>query len=266
MKVRVVSALIIALCLVPILLIGGTWFTLSMMVLALMCLKELFDLKKNKKSIPAFIQGVGYLLLFLFIVTSSEQQNLVLSLDIKYLAAFLIAFLLPIMIYYKDKKYTIDDAAYVMFSVLLLGLVFSSFIIMRNMRTAVIIYLLVITISADTFAHLGGSLIGKHKLLEPISPKKTMEGAIYGVFMAVVLGSAFYKIVVDYNTSLSIIILITFVLSIGSVLGDLIFSAIKRNYKQKDFSNLIPGHGGLLDRIDSLVLVVLIYVILVSFL
>lgn len=266
MKVRLISSIILALLLIPLLFIGGTWFTIAMLFLAGLCLKELFDLKKHKKPIPDFIQIVGYLLLILFIASSSEQKNLILQLDIKYIAAFLIAFLLPIIIYYKDRKYTINDAAYVLFSVLLLGLVFSSFIIMRNLRMGGIIYLLIITISADTFAHFAGGLIGKHKLLEPISPKKTLEGAVYGVFMAVVLGSSFYKIVVDYNANLSIIILITFILSIGAVLGDLIFSAIKRNYKQKDFSDLIPGHGGMLDRIDSLVLVVLIYVILVSFL
>ena len=100
-------------------------------------------------------------------------------------------------------------------------------------------------------------LIGKHKLLEEISPKKTWEGTIGGTIIGTFVSTVFYVTVINPNINLGIIILVSLFLSIIGQFGDLVFSAIKRYYGKKDFSNIMPGHGGVLDRLDSLIFVLL---------
>ena len=116
----------------------------------------------------------------------------------------------------------------------------------------------------DTFALFTGMLIGKHKLAPSISPKKTIEGAVGGSLMGTIFASAFYVTVINSSIPMVFIILVTALLTVVGQVGDLAFSAIKRYYGQKDFSNLIPGHGGILDRFDSIVFVTMAFVILVG--
>lgn len=106
----------------------------------------------------------------------------------------------------------------------------------------------------DTFAFLTGITFGKHKLLERISPKKTIEGFVGGIFFTMLAGVGFSFLYTVYN----IYFWIGFALiaSLFATLGDLFESLIKRTYKVKDSGHLIPGHGGILDRIDSLLLVI----------
>ena len=106
----------------------------------------------------------------------------------------------------------------------------------------------------DTFAFLTGVTMGKNKLLERISPKKTVEGFIGGMFFTMLAGVGFSFIFTEYT----IFFWIGFALiaSIFGTLGDLFESLIKRTYKVKDSGQLIPGHGGILDRIDSLLFVI----------
>jgi phosphatidate cytidylyltransferase len=110
---------------------------------------------------------------------------------------------------------------------------------------------------SDTFAYLTGILIGKTKLIESISPKKTWEGTIGGTVLGVFISSMFYITVIKPDINIYQIIFITTFLSILGQFGDLFFSDIKRYYNKKDFSNLIPGHGGILDRMDSIIFVLL---------
>lgn len=121
---------------------------------------------------------------------------------------------------------------------------------------------------SDVFAYFGGRFFGKHKLAPKISPKKTIEGVISGalgcVLANVILYAVFDNLVfaTPKNNYLPII-LMSIPLSLIGVCGDLTFSALKRNYDIKDFSNLIPGHGGVMDRFDSEVFVlVAIYAII----
>ena len=127
------------------------------------------------------------------------------------------------------------------------------------MGLRVIVYLFMITIMTDTFAYFTGRLIGKHKLLESVSPNKTWEGFFGGLLVATFSSTVFYLTVINPNASLLVVVLFTLLLSIIGQFGDLFFSAIKRYYKVKDFSNIMPGHGGILDRLDSIIFVMIAF-------
>ena len=116
--------------------------------------------------------------------------------------------------------------------------------------------------ATDVFALFGGMLIGRHKLTV-ISPKKTIEGSVVGSIIAVIIGTTYYVTLIGGN--IITIGLITLVLSILGQIGDLFFSLIKRENGIKDYSNLIPGHGGILDRIDSVIFVLITYVYIIQF-
>lgn len=114
----------------------------------------------------------------------------------------------------------------------------------------------------DTFAYFTGSFFGKHKLCPKISPKKTVEGAIGGVLggvlSAVILYAVFENLVFAQPHGRYIeVVVVSAVLSVFGMCGDLTFSVLKRNCEVKDFSNLVPGHGGVMDRFDSEVFVLL---------
>ena len=102
-----------------------------------------------------------------------------------------------------------------------------------------------------------GKYIGVNPLCPKISPHKTIEGLIGGVLTGTFVAVTFYHVVIQPAMPLIPLILFTILLSIIGQMGDLVFSFIKREYNQKDFSNVIPGHGGILDRLDSIIFAVL---------
>ena len=136
--------------------------------------------------------------------------------------------------------------------------------LIRNNSLWLTIYLFLITVTTDTYAYFTGMLIGKHKLLESISPKKTWEGMIGGTFFGTLIPVVFYHIMVSQATPIFNIVIVTLFLSILGQFGDLIFSCIKRYFGKKDFSNIMPGHGGVLDRLDSIIFVMLGFVFFIS--
>lgn len=125
------------------------------------------------------------------------------------------------------------------------------FFLEHGIRGIWIYFLLVITFANDTGAFYSGKLFGKHKLYETVSPKKTWEGSVGGVIFAFFTGITFMKIFHLHKIDFSIFLLI-FLLSIAGQIGDLAESMLKRNFNVKDSGILLPGHGGVLDRIDSL--------------
>ena len=110
---------------------------------------------------------------------------------------------------------------------------------------------------ADTFAYFTGVTFGKHKLVPHLSPKKSVEGAIGGITGAALVG-LLYGFILHKALGIKAMIPFLVISAVGafiSIFGDLAASAIKRNYDVKDYSNLIPGHGGILDRFDSMIFV-----------
>ncbi|WP_405343826.1 phosphatidate cytidylyltransferase [Ruminococcus sp.] len=121
-----------------------------------------------------------------------------------------------------------------------------------------IIFCLGVPWVADSGAYFAGSYLGKHKLCPDISPNKTVEGAIGGILAgtlsALLIGLIFKLVYGQVTIYYGVLVLVAFVNSIISIFGDLTFSIIKRSCKIKDFGSIMPGHGGLLDRFDSVLL------------
>ena len=256
MKTRIISAIVALLIFIPIFIKGGMLFDVAVFVLAVLGLKEFLEVKKSKKEMPFFIEFISYISLGLIIFFNSSN-NYLLSVDYRMVAGLFLTFLIPTVLYHDRSLYSINDAFYLIGGVFFLGFSFSLFTLLRNEGMEILLYLLLISIFTDTFAYFVGMLIGKNKLLEDISPKKTIEGMIGGTVLSVIIASNFYYTVIDSSLPLYIIIFMTTFLSIIGQFGDLVFSAIKRYYGKKDFSNIMPGHGGILDRFDSVIFVAL---------
>lgn len=263
MTKRVLSAVAIVLIFVPLLFAGGLPFTILMSVLGLIALYELIHIKESKKKLPFIIKIFAYFMVAFFTLNSSNAIDFTYSLDYRIMSVIIFAFLSPLVFINNREKYSINDALYLISSVLFIGLSFNLLIITRNFNLHYLIYLFLITTITDTFALFTGMLVGKHKLTS-ISPKKTVEGLLGGTFMGTFVGVAFYHTVINPNMSLLLIIFITIILSLVGQVGDLVFSSIKRYYDKKDFSDLIPGHGGILDRLDSIIFVVLAFIIVLG--
>lgn len=265
MKVRIISAIIALAILVPIFLHGGMIFNITIYILGILGLKEFLDVKNNKKEIPNFIKFIAYVLLILIMMLNTSESNM-FTMDYRLVAGLFIMFLIPTVLYHDRKRFSVNDAFYLIGGIFFISIAMSLFVLIRDTSLNLLIYLFVIAIMTDTFAYITGILIGKHKLLEIISPKKTWEGMIGGTVFGTFIGVMFYIVVINPEISLPLIIGTTLFLSIIGQFGDLVFSTIKRYFKTKDFSNLMPGHGGVLDRFDSIIFIMLGFMFLMGLL
>ncbi|GAA0861543.1 phosphatidate cytidylyltransferase [Paraclostridium tenue] len=246
MVVRIIAAL----ALIPLLLFviyGGLPLYIAEAIIGIIGLDEFYKAFKSKSIQPISILG------YLFAIYLSIKNIFKLQTEYTYIFVFIL-FLIGIVYILSNKKNIID------FSITFIGIfyipIFLDYIVLtiNNFRLGGIYVWLIFIISfmTDTFAYFSGYLFGKHKLIPSISPKKTIEGSIGGI-----LGSTICCIIFGYIFKLDITHMIL-VGSIGSIVaqfGDLFASAIKRYVGIKDYGKLIPGHGGILDRFDSVILV-----------
>lgn len=262
MKKRIITALIILSICVPILIIGGTPFTLFSVMIGILGLKELLDIRERKVKLPLVMKLITFGTFVYLALNISPIEGFVYFLEYRDIALVIFLLLLPIIIYHDNAVYNMNDALFLVGSVFFLGLSFNLIIMLREYSVVTIIYLLIITTVTDTYALISGLLIGKHKLLENISPKKTWEGLIVGTIFGVLIASVFYYIAINDSVNILYLVLVTTLISLIGQFGDLIFSSMKRLYNKKDFSDLLPGHGGILDRLDSFIFVSLGYLLL----
>jgi len=261
MKKRIISAIIMLAISIPLLIIGDTPFLMFMGILGCMGLYELIKLReKDDYKLPFLVKVISYLSMLYIIFNNTDNGLIYLDLDYRLISLLVFVFLIPVILIGNDKKYSFLDGFYLLGSVFLVGFSLNVASLIRIQSLNLFIYLLLITIFTDTFALITGKLIGKTKLAPSISPKKTLEGLIGGTLMGTFVAVMFYITLINKDISLFTIITCTMCLSLMGQIGDLVFSAIKRHYKVKDFSNLIPGHGGILDRFDSIIFVVLMYI------
>lgn len=153
-----------------------------------------------------------------------------------------------------------EDLAYTFVAGLILPYLLSAVVRIHNQETGRYLILLpfVVAFLSDTGAYFAGRFFGKHKMAPVISPKKTVEGLIGGVITAI-LGVIFYGLILKnafaFEVNWVYVPVYGLLGSLGAVFGDLCFSVIKRQTGIKDYGNLIPGHGGIFDRFDSMVVV-----------
>lgn len=263
MKKRIISAIVMLIIVIPVIWYGDNLFRLGVGIVSILALKEILDLKKSHREIPILVQLLAIISLLLIVLAEYDGYSILFGVTYKGIAILLLS-LLGLSVFYDEKNYSATDALFLAGSIIFLGTAFNAMILARMMDLYLFIYLILIFIFTDTFAMLMGMAFGHHKLIPKVSPKKTIEGSVLGSIIGTVVACIFYHFLVS-PISISVII-VTLILSIIGQIGDLIFSKIKRENGIKDFSNLIPGHGGILDRLDSTIAIMLGFLLLYSFL
>lgn len=145
---------------------------------------------------------------------------------------------------------------------IILGYCFSCIGTLLSFGLMHLLLLLNFSCVCDCGAYFVGVTLGKHKLCPKISPKKTVEGAVGGIVLSMIVTAIVAKLFNIENTVL--LVLITPLLCVAGIIGDLSASVIKRRVGIKDYGKIIPGHGGIMDRFDSILLIAPIYVVLYS--
>ncbi len=244
------TRIIAALVLVPLFIfiaIGGIPLYVVEAGILLIALQEFYKAFNSKNIKP--ISGIGYIFVGYLLLKN------IYDLNIEYTHIVIFALFVYSIIYLLRLKNDILDIAITFFGIFYVAISLDFIVLTINSVELGNIYVWVIFIIAfmtDTFAYFTGYLFGKHKLIPKVSPKKTIEGSIGGI-----LGSTLGCVLFGYVFNLNIIIMLIMG-SIGSIVaqfGDLFASSIKRYVGIKDYGKLIPGHGGILDRFDSVILV-----------
>lgn len=266
MKKRIISAIVMCIIVIPVLLIGGLPFKIFTMIIGVASLYELLHLRKKSKEIPLPIRLISYILLAVFIYLGTNIYSSNYDIIYKLLIAIFLIYFIPVVFINNNDKYNISDALYVLGMTIFLSIAYNSFVMISNNDISYLLYVIVITVGTDVFAYFTGYFVGENKMCEKISPKKTWEGAVGGTLIGTVLGVIFYSFIINSDINMVLLVGSTLLLSIIGQIGDLFFSSIKRYYSVKDFSKLIPGHGGILDRLDSLIFVVLAFALFINIL
>ncbi len=259
MKKRIVSAIVMMIICIPLLIIGGLPFRIGIALLSILAYKEVLDIK-GLNNYPKIVEILGLFIILLLNFSNRDLLNDTIGLNYRYIAVSYLVMFLPTIFYFDKKNYTTKDAFELSSFIIFLGIVFNSISNILIYEKPYFFLLILITIFTDTFAYIIGSMIGRHKFTK-ISPNKTIEGCLGGLVMGTVLSTIYYETFIGSSPLIKVIPIIA-LLSLICEMGDLFYSAIKRERNIKDFSNLIPGHGGILDRIDSITFVTLAYVLI----
>jgi len=267
LKTRVITSL----CGIPIagvlIWFGEPYFTIFIAIWGLLAVMEFYRLTNTLKIAPLAVFGVIWTLL-LIAVRNSQLQTFAqsyISLDLLYplMITTGVVISLIMLLSLKPKQGAFTNWAWTFAGILYVGWLLSYILELRglgNGRSWVFLALFA-TFGSDTAAFFVGRAIGKHKLAPTISPNKTWEGAIGGLLGAVII-SLLFLLPTPVQLSASLTwwqaVILGLLISFFGQLGDLVESLLKRNVGVKDSGNLIPGHGGILDRMDSIVFAVVV--------
>ena len=245
-----VIRIIAALALVPLfffIVYGGLPLYIAELIVGIIGLDEFYKAFKSKDVKPISILG------FIFAIYLPLKNTFNLVGEYTYITIFIL-FLIGIGYLLASKRNIID------FAVTFIGIfyvnIFLDYIILTlnnyELGKVYVWLIFIISFATDTFAYFSGYLLGKHKLIPSISPKKTIEGSIGGILGSIICCMVFGYI---FKFDMMHMIVIGGLGSVVAQLGDLFASSIKRYVGIKDYGKLIPGHGGILDRFDSLMFV-----------
>lgn len=295
MKQRTITGLVAASILALVLYFQTILLRPAIITLAFLGLYEFYHAfdGKNKvaKSITYIFTAINFIVIAIIEKNAPTCVNFLAGL-MTVMMVYVITLL--IISVFKHNKYTIIDIMVTLFGYIYVVLLFSFLYFLVSTKDAflnidessyyTLFYLFIlfsVSWGADMGGYFTGIVCGKHKLCEKLSPKKTIEGAIGGVLFSIAFGlavvfvcnnnealleniNAFWKI--DGAMSIVYISILLGMLSVLAQIGDFVASGIKRFVQIKDYSNIMPGHGGVLDRFDSLIFVTPILYMIISFL
>ena len=255
---RVVTSLI-GFPLVVLLIVFGNVQIISfaIMLIAIICMYEYLNVVSKICNPIKWIAYLSTAIIFLVSILSAEvfKNVLLFSLPVVILMLFLHVIITDMKITFKDVAYTFLGIAYVTGFIMFLSL-----IVINGKGKLMLGYTIMIAWGTDVFAYTAGKYFGKHHFSK-ISPKKTIEGCIAGAVGAIIVG-IIYSVISKLTGALSIngiqylyVGILTLLLSLISQIGDFTASSIKRFADCKDYGTLLPGHGGMLDRIDSVIFI-----------
>ncbi len=244
-----------AIVFISMVVLGGWFFSIFISIVASVAMIELL---KMKKIAPLSLMGIVSLLsMWLLLVPTSWFDQLI---PITYTKVETFIFLILVLLMFTvltKNSFTFDEVGFVILSSVYVGFGFHFLILTREIPDVgmyLVFFVLFLIWTTDSGAYFAGRSLGKHKLWPDISPKKTIEGSIGGIVAALIVGTIFYQLVPIFPNYLTALLIMVVASTFGQ-LGDLVESALKRHYAVKDSGNVLPGHGGILDRFDSLIYV-----------
>lgn len=258
---RIITGVLIAIVVGFTIWYGEPILTILAAIVAALAAYEYYSIVRSEHVRPLTYLGIVFAVLM--VLNAHSPFNFTLPL------LFVLATLVPLiwMIFRPNKDNSFINWSWTLTGIFYTGWLISFYVSIRALEQGIGWIFLVLACSAfsDVFAYATGSKMGKHAMASSISPGKTWEGAIGGL-----VGSILFAIVVSLCFTLPLnfwqMILAGAIIAVFSQLGDLVESLLKRNMKTKDTGSLLPGHGGILDRIDSHLLIapVAYYLIVLS--
>ena len=254
-KTRLISGAVLVIILLALGITGGNVLLAGLGVISLVGMYELYKVFQIEKS---GLGIVGYIVCLAWYLCGMKLE-VGSTLNIMFMLAM--GFMIALMFVYvfRFPKYKAEQAMAAFFGFFYVAVMLSCVYLTRMLPNGKYLIWLIFLCSwgCDTCAYCVGMLIGKHKMAPVLSPKKSVEGAVGGVIGAALLTIVYGFIFKDaMNSTINHILILAAISAVGaliSMVGDLAASAIKRNYEIKDYGRLIPGHGGILDRFDSVI-------------
>ena len=249
-------------------IVAGRYFAFALFAMVLIItVYEFFKMCLKKNITPQVVPNI-IISVFIYALFFLTENNII---DDKFRIILIpLGLVVPVIEIFRQKQNPVQNIAFTLLAIIYFALPLSIF----NMaltpyasqpeiyKPEILIGLFVIIWLNDTGAYLVGSLLGKHKMAEKISPNKTWEGTFGGALLGMIVSLIFFRYFEYFNTIQIIIIALAVI--VAGTFGDLTESLIKRNFEVKDSGTLLPGHGGFFDRFDSLLFAAPVYYALIS--